>query len=219
MASIPPKANDALHKQSEPQPTTETHISSASSLNHHDNVEKIDRIPSYERPAVANDTVRGDVETTDVKYGTGIEEKAMSASEEDGSMGETKRQSKLRSLWIRYRIFGHLAIWLVMTAYVVFARPSALLARIFLTKYMQMVDYWSSFTPKGPRMADSLPPVPCYHHSIDHLPRINQIHHQANCSRLEKGCSRSSGPDSTKLEDAYCWSRNRCSFHYRSICQ
>jgi len=113
MASIPPKAGDMLHEQSKPTTTTEPHISSGSSLDH-DNVEKIDRIPSYEKPIVGSNSADGDVENADAKYGTGIEEKALSTSEE--SFGETRRQSKLRTLWIKYRIFGHLAFWLVMTA-------------------------------------------------------------------------------------------------------
>ena len=112
MASIPPKANDVLHEQS--KPTTETYISSGSSLNN-EKVEKIDRIPSYDKPVVAKDSANGDIESTDVKYGTGVEEKAMSTSE-DASLEEGKPQSKIRSLWIKYRIFGHLAIWLVATA-------------------------------------------------------------------------------------------------------
>ena len=114
MVSVPPTASDVLHEQRKPTTTTgQDHISSGSSLNHED-VEKIDRTPSYDKPIVAKDSAVGDVETTDVKYGTGVEEKAMSASE-DESVGDGKRKSKLRTLWARYRIFGHLAIWLVFT--------------------------------------------------------------------------------------------------------
>ena len=111
MASIPPKANDVLHEQS--KPTTETYISSGSSLNH-EKVEKIDRIPSYDRPVTVKDSTDGDLDTTDVKYGTGVEEKAMSASE-DASLEEGEQQSKLRTLWIKYRWVRHIFTWLVAT--------------------------------------------------------------------------------------------------------
>jgi len=124
MASTAPKADDVLHAQSKPATTTATTTTTAAatepqissgSFHDHDTVEKIDRTPSYEKPMPVIDSANGDVETADRKYGSGVEEKAMSTSE-DESLDETKRKSKLRTLWIKYRIFGHLAIWLVMTA-------------------------------------------------------------------------------------------------------
>jgi len=79
--------------------------------------EKISPIPSYEQGTSKDD---GKVEITDVKYGTGAEEKDLglgtpSTSEE----GETEAPvSKSRQFFKRYRIFFVLALETIATGWV-----------------------------------------------------------------------------------------------------
>jgi len=77
--------------------------------------EKISPVPSYD--AGRKDV--GNVETTNVKYGTGVEEKDLgldhSQTSVDGDSEEPR--SKGRQIWTKYKPFFHLGFWLVMTGW------------------------------------------------------------------------------------------------------
>jgi len=90
------------------QAVAEKRVSPASSLKGDD--EKIGASPSPSYDAAQKN---GAVKATDVEYGTGVE-KDVSYSE-DGV--ETPVVSRNRALWNKYKIFAHLAFWLVMTGW------------------------------------------------------------------------------------------------------
>ncbi|KAH8591774.1 Na+ dependent nucleoside transporter C-terminus-domain-containing protein [Bisporella sp. PMI_857] len=105
MVSIPPAANEALHPKA-------AEASSSGSIK---GEEKISPVPSYERePTTANESA--DLETGNVKYGTGVEEKAMSESE-DGTREPPAETSKIRRLWNKFKPFIFPIFWVVMTGW------------------------------------------------------------------------------------------------------
>lgn len=77
--------------------------------------EKITPVPSYNDASRKND---GNIETTDVKYGTGIEEKDIGGSQSSvvgDNEEEREERSWLSKIWRKYKPVFHAFFVLVMT--------------------------------------------------------------------------------------------------------
>jgi len=85
-------------------------VSSSDDINTH---EKISPVPSYDEQRNV-----GNIEATDVKYGTGVQEKVVDGSQSsmrEENEGEGEERGFLSKIWHKYKPFFHAAFLMLMT--------------------------------------------------------------------------------------------------------